>query len=192
MKIIGITGSIGCGKTYLADIIRKLGFGVYNPDIWVRDLYKKESFLEIIKDNFPAVFEKDVFNKRKLRNLVFDDKKELKKLEALIHPLLKEKLKQLIRKNSLKNEFLFLDVALLFEMNWDIYCDYIIVADVDKNIQKQRVMKRDNVSETDFENIIKNQESQEIKKEKADIVINTGYSYGINKVQLIKFIEEIL
>lgn len=192
MKIIGITGSIGCGKTYLADIIRKLGFGVYNPDIWVRDLYKKESFLEIIKDNFPAVFEKDVFNKRKLRNLVFDDKKELKKLEALIHPLLKEKLKQLIRKNSIKNEILFLDVALLFEMNWDIYCDYIIVADVDKNIQKQRVMKRDNVSETDFENIIKNQESQEIKKEKADIVINTGYSYGINKVQLIKFIEEIL
>lgn len=192
MKIIGITGSIGCGKTYLADIIRKLGFGVYNPDIWVRDLYKKESFLEIIKDNFPAVFEKDVFNKRKLRNLVFDDKKELKKLEALIHPLLKEKLKQLIRKNSIKNEILFLDVALLFEMNWDIYCDYIIVADVDKNIQKQRVMKRDNVSETDFENIIKNQESQKIKKEKADIVINTGYSYGINKVQLIKFIEEIL
>ncbi|MBP5215440.1 MAG: dephospho-CoA kinase [Alphaproteobacteria bacterium] len=148
--------------------------------------------MEIIKDNFPAVFEKDVFNNRKLRNLVFDDTKELKKLEALIHPLLKEKLKQLIRKNSIKNEILFLDVALLFEMNWDIYCDYIIVADVDKNIQKQRVMKRDNVSETDFENIIKNQESQKIKKEKADIVINTGYSYGINKVQLIKFIEEIL
>lgn len=191
MKIIGITGSIGCGKTYLANIVRELGYITYNPDDWVRCLYNDTNFLKIIKLNFPEVFDGEVFYKRKLRNMVFSDNTKLKKLESIIHPLLKEKLKKIIKKQAEKSEFLFLDVALLFEMCWDIYCDYVILADVDKNIQKQRVINRDNISEDDFNNIIKQQKDQEIKKELADYVINTNLERGINKVQLINFIKEI-
>ncbi len=192
MLIIGITGSIGCGKTYLANIIKKMGFAVYNPDKWVRDIYKKTEFLDIIKQNFPTTFENGVFNKRSLRNLVFDNKNQLQKLEQLIHPFLKKKIKKVINKFSRNADVIFFDAALLFEKNWDIYCDYIIVADIDEEIQKQRVMKRDNISEADFYKIIKVQISQAEKRAYADFIINTGEPENINKLQIMQFMDEIL
>lgn len=192
MKIIGITGSIGCGKTYLANILNSLGYSVYNPDLWVKKLYKKSDFLAVIKKNFPEVFEIDgTFNKRKLRNLVFNDNNQLKKLEGLIHPFLKNKLKKIINKFALNEDFLFLDVALLLEMKWDKYCDYIILADVEENIQIKRVMQRDNIKEEDVKKIIALQSDKKVKYMIADYVINTGLPYGINKIQLIEFLSEI-
>lgn len=192
MKIVGITGSIGCGKTYLANIIKKLGFSVYNPDFWVRDLYRKKDFLQVIAREFPQTFENGVFNKRKLRTLVFDDNKQLKKLESLIHPFLGKKLKKIINKNARYEDVLFLDVALLLEFGWDKYCDYIIVADVDDEIQKQRVMKRDHISEADFNKIVAVQMDKNLKRAFADVVIDTNSKENHLKVLLIKFIEEIL
>lgn len=192
MKIIAITGSIGCGKTYLSNILRKMGFCVYNPDDWTRDLYKKNYFLSVIKQNFPSAFIGDSFNKRNLRNLVFNDNKQLKKLESIIHPFLKQKLKAIIHKQAKKEELLFLDVALLFEMNWNIFCDYILVAYTDDNTQKQRVMKRDGITEEDFNKIIKVQIDKKTKNLLADYVIDTSKEKGINKVELIKFIQEII
>ena len=192
MKIIAITGSIGCGKTYLAGILNKLGYCVYNPDKWVHNLYKKNDFLCKIKYYFPEVFdEKGVFYKRKLRNLVFNDINKLKKLESIIHPLLKNKLKKIINKYCQKEEFLFLDVALLYEMNWNIFCDFVIIADVNEEIQIKRVIKRDNINKDDFNKIIANQMNKEDKIKRGDFVIDTGLSEGINKIQLIKFIESI-
>ena len=192
MVVVGITGSIGCGKTYLANIIKKLGFSVYNPDRWVRDLYKKNEFLNIIKQNFPTTFENGVFNKRNLRNLVFNNNNQLQKLERLIHPFLKKKIKKIINKFSRNTNVIFFDAALLFEKNWDIYCDYIIVADIDEKVQKQRVMKRDNISEADFYKIIKVQISQAEKRAYADFIINTGEPENINKLQIMQFMDEIL
>ena len=193
MIIVGITGSIGCGKTYLANIIRSLGFSTYNPDFWVRDLYKKADFLNVIKREFPDTFDKQgIFNKRKLRNIVFNDNKQLKHLESLIHPFLNKTLKKIIRKKAVTDEILFIDVALLFEMKWDKYCDFIITADVSDDIQMQRVMERDHITEEDFKKIISVQTSKDFKKFKSDFVIDTALPYGINKVQLIKFIQEVL
>lgn len=193
MIVIGITGSIGCGKTYLAKIIKSLGFATYNPDFWVRDFYKKASFLSLIKDNFPQTFNHNgEFDKRKLRNLVFSDNTQLKKLEKLTHPLINKKLKYIIKKFSAKEDIIFFDAALLYEKGWDKYCDFVIVADVSDEIQKQRVMKRDNISEDDFNKIVTTQTSKEYKRYRADYVIDTSLPYGINKVQLIKFIREVL
>lgn len=192
MKIIGITGSIGCGKTYLANILKSMGYSVYNPDLWVRNFYKNNNFLNIIKQNFPAVFDADgIFNKKKLRNMVFNDNKQLKKLESIIHPFLKIKLKKLINKYAGCSDFLFLDVALLLEMGWDKYCDFIIVADVDEEIQIKRVMERDGINRDDVEKIIAIQSDKMIKYSAADYIINTALPEGINKIQLIKFIKEI-
>ena len=192
MKIIAITGSIGCGKTYISDMIKSFGYIVFDADKEVRNFYKNKKFLNIIKQNFPNVFKNDVFNKKELREHVFNNKDELKKLENIIHPLLKQKLKEKIRKNCKKTDFIFIDAALIFEMNWDKYCDYIILADVDKEIQKRRVMIRDNITEEHFEKIIKNQTDNEIKKQKSDFIINTELPDGIVKILLIKFIKEVL
>ena len=192
MKIIAITGSIGCGKTFLANIIRSLGYVVYDADKWVKYLYYRPAFLNVIKQSFPKVFDNDgSFNKRKLRNLVFNNTNELKRLEKIVHPILKQKLLNIIHKNAEKDCLLFFDAALLIEMKWNIYCQAVILADVDKNIQKQRVMARDNISAEDFEKIVSVQMDNEQKKKFADVVINTDKSEALLKVELINIIEEL-
>lgn len=192
MKIIAITGSIGCGKTFLANIIRSLGYVVYDADKWVKYLYYRPAFLNVIKQSFPKVFDNDgSFNKRKLRNLVFNNTNELKRLEKIVHPFLKQKLLNIIHKNAEKDCVLFFDAALLIEMKWNIYCQAVILADVDKNIQKQRVMARDNVSAEDFEKIVSVQMDNEQKKKFADVIINTDKSEALLKVELINIIEEL-
>src|SRR5574344_870140 len=192
MKIIAITGSIGCGKTYLANMIRSLGYAVYDADKWVKYLYYKKKFLTKIKKVFPKVFDENgVFNKRNLRNIVFNDNKELKKLESLIHPFLKNKLKQKINQLASKEKFMFIDVAVLFELKWDNYCDYIILADVDKNIQKQKVIKHAKITEDDLKKIINVQIDNNLKKCMSDLIIDTAQTDGIVKTQQINFIEGI-
>ena len=169
-----------------------MGYTVYDADKWVKYLYYKKEFLQVIHQNFPQVFSEDgKFNKRKLRNLVFNNKQELKRLESLVHPFLKRKLLSVIRRQANRETLVFLDVALLFEMNWDKYCQNIILANVDKNIQKQRVMKRDNISAEDFEKILSAQMDNEEKKKYVDFVVNTGNSRGKIKSQLIKILDEL-
>lgn len=189
MKLIAITGSIGCGKTTIAKELKKLGFTVFDVDGWVRRLYFKNDFINTIVENFPETAENGVFNKRKLRNLVFDDNKKLKKLEGLIHPFLNNQLKEIIRRNACYDDLFFLDVALLFEMGWDKYCDLVMVADVDAEIQKQRVMARDNVSAEHFEKINNVQMSQADKKALSDVIIETDVPLNLLKAQLISVIE---
>ncbi len=191
MILTAITGSIGCGKTTISELLREQGFLVYDIDKWVKLLYYKKDFLKVVKACFPEVFDQGgVFNKRALRNLVFDNPDKLKKLESLIHPFLTGRLRRIIRRH--KNEGLvFVDVALLFEMGWDKYFDYVIVADVDYEEQKRCVMKRDNISAADFEKINKVQLPQKAKAAKADFVINTGGTKGKLIRNILNVIEEL-
>ncbi len=190
MKFVAITGSIGCGKTTISNILRAQGYLVYDIDKWVKYLYYKKEFLEIIRKSFPEVFESDVFNKRKLRTLVFDHPQKLKMLEAIIHPILRQNLRKIIRRNK-NYGLVFVDVALLFEMGWDKYFDYIILADVDKETQKQRVIKRDNITAEAFDKINNIQLSREDKKDKVDFIIDTGVSFDKLRGKVIKIVEEL-
>lgn len=190
MKIVAITGSIGCGKTTIAGIIRKLGYVVYDVDKWCRRLYFEADFLEKIRQNFPKAYDGKVFNKRKLREVVFGNKAELKKLESLTHPFLKRKF--LSKIHQLRGrEVVFVDVALLFEMGWDKYCTDIIVADAPYEVQKQRVIKRDKISTKEFEEIVAVQMSNEERIVLSDYVINTDCPEGVLRSNIIKVIEEI-
>ena len=189
MKLVAITGSIGCGKTTIAKIVGKLGYTVFDVDGWVRRLYFKKNFIKVIHEHFPAVAENGQVNKRALRNIVFSDNRQLKVLEGLIHPFLRETLKDVIRKNACRNDIFFIDVALLFEMGWDKYCDFILVADVDYEIQKQRVMNRDKVTAEDFDKINNVQLSNSYKINLADVVVNTDKPKNLLKVEMINIIQ---
>ena len=182
MKLAAITGSIGCGKTTLSKIVRRLGYVVYDIDGWVRRLYYQKDFIKVIAAYFPEVMEGEKVNKRKLRNLV---------LESLIHPFLKQTLMNVRRRNARRADLFFMDVALLFEMGWDKYCDYIVVADVDYETQKMRVMRRDNISAADFDKINRIQMDNAAKKVLADVIINTDKPINLLKVELLAMIEEI-
>lgn len=191
MKLAAITGSIGCGKTTLSKIVRRLGYVVYDIDGWVRRLYYQKDFIKVIAAHFPEVMEGEKVNKRKLRNLVFGDNARLKVLESLIHPFLKQTLMNIRRRNARRADLFFMDVALLFEMGWDKYCDYIVVADVDYETQKMRVMRRDNISAADFDKINRIQMDNAAKKVLADVIINTDKPINLLKVELLAMIEEI-
>lgn len=100
MKLVAITGSIGCGKTTLASMVRRLGYCVYDVDGWVRRLYFKKDFIRVIGKHFPQVIEDEKVNKRALRNIVFNDNARLKELEGLIHPFLRQYLKKVIHRQA--------------------------------------------------------------------------------------------
>ena len=192
MKIVAITGSIGCGKTTLANIVRKLGFAVYDIDAWVRKIYYKKSFLDKLSSFFPESVVNGSVNKKILRNQVFTDKHKLQMLEQLIYPFLNKSMRQLIIKNARRPYIVFVDAALLFEKGWNKYCDVVILADVDYEIQKKRVMKRDHISVEDFEKINNIQLKNEYKKMLSDIVVNTDKPLNRLKVEMIKIIERLM
>jgi len=189
MKLVAITGSIGCGKTTIAKIVNKLGYPVFDVDGWVRRLYFNKDFLKAVASAFPVVQEGEGINKRKLRNLVFSDNSQLKRLEAMIHPFLKDYLKYNIRKYARNGGIFFIDVALLFEMGWDKYCDFILVADVDYEVQKSRVMKRDNVTAEDFDKINDIQMKNEHKISLADVVVRTDKPLNLLKAEMVEIIK---
>ena len=189
MKLAAITGSIGCGKTTLASMARRLGYCVYDVDGWVRRLYFKQDFIKVIGAHFPQVIEEGKVNKRALRNIVFNDNTRLKELESLIHPFLRQYLKRIIYRHARSDNLYFLDVALLFEMGWDIYCDCIIVADVDYETQKKRVMKRDGITGEDFDKINDIQMRNHDKIALADVVIDTGRPQNQIFMDLISVID---
>ena len=190
MEIVAITGSIGCGKTTIAGIVRKLGYAVYDVDKWCRRLYFNEKFLLKIKEEFPCSYIDGKFNKRVLRELVFNNKEELKRLEGLTHPFLKRKFLETIHK-SVKSEIIFIDVALLFEMGWEKYCTKIIVADAPYEVQMKRVMKRDNITQEAFEKIVAVQMSNDDRIVLSDYVIDTDKSEQALRAEVIKVIQEI-
>lgn len=192
MKIVAITGSIGCGKTTLANIVRKMGFVVYDVDGWVRKVYNNKDFLKKLENTFPGSVNNRVADKKFLRNIVFSDNKKLKMLENLIYPFLNNNIRNIIIKNARKNYVGFLDMALLFEKGWEKYCDVIILADVDYQIQKQRVMKRDNVSAEDFDKINNIQLKNEYKKVLSDIVVDTNKPLNLLKVEMIGILKGLI
>ena len=191
MYLIGITGSIGSGKTTLANIVKNLGYEVYDVDDWVRKIYNNELFLEQLKIKFPESFSNGQFNKRYLRETVFKDKVKLKTLEGLIYPILDNKIETIIYENLKNKKIAFLDIALLFEKGWDKYCDFIILADADYDLRKKRVMERDNVSAENFDQIDKVQISNEKKKDKVDVVINTDKSIDFLREEMINLLKSI-
>lgn len=190
MAFVAITGSIGCGKTTISNILRDMGYLVYDVDAWCRELYFKNDFLEVIKKNFPETFNNGIFNKRELRKIVFDDVKKLKLLESLTHPYLTKKLLDSVCDYN-GNDIIFTDVALLYEMGWEQYFDKVVLADVEYEIQKNRVMKRDNISGEDFDKINNIQMKRDEKIKKVDFIVDTGCSEEELIVKIKKLIKDI-
>ena len=137
---IGLTGSIGMGKSETAKIFQELGFPVYDADSSVHKLYgKDQKGAAAVKKFFPAALSSDGSVDRKiLSDTVVGDKNKLKILESIIHPLLVEDRELFFEKNkSLKA--VVLDIPLLFETGGQINVDYTVVVFTSYEIQKKRV-----------------------------------------------------
>ncbi|MEE3294887.1 MAG: dephospho-CoA kinase [Pseudomonadota bacterium] len=172
---IGLTGSIGMGKTETGKIFSEFGFPVYNADNAVHRLYTPgQKGAEKIKEIFPVAINPDgSVNRENLSKEVLGDTEKIKILEGIIHPLVGEDRETFLIENS-NSHAVVLDIPLLFETGGEKYVDIIVVVDAPKDIQEKRVLSRPNMTKEKFEKIISEQIPNEQKKEKADYVVDTS------------------
>jgi dephospho-CoA kinase len=171
--ILGLTGSIGMGKSTTANMFRDLGIPVFDADAAVHDLYKNEA-VESIEQNFPGTRTDQGIDRKKLGSYVIGNAEALKKLEELIHPLVQKKRQDFIdfHRNH-KTPLVVLDIPLLFETKAENLCDKVIVVSASQALQKQRVLERQTITEAQFEAILQKQMPDQEKRARADHIIET-------------------
>ena len=173
--ILGLTGSIGMGKTTTAKMFAKYGIPVWEADTSVHKLYSKEGeAVELFKEKFPSSIVNNEVNRAELKKLINDDERNLKTIETLIHPLVSNDRKRFVKAAEKKNiPLIVLDIPLLFEKGHEKSVDYIVVVSVTKETQRKRVLKRNTMTPEMVEKFLGIQMSDAEKRQKADFVIIT-------------------
>ena len=178
MIIIGITGSIGMGKSNITLILKFFGIPTHDSDRSIKNLLKEEFFIAVIKKKWPNCIihnkKKEKIDKEELSKIIFHNRDERKKLENLLHPYVVKNRNNFIKNNENK-KIIGIDVPLLYETNTDKICDYIFLASATKKIQQKRVLKGNNMNIEKFHKINNSQLSDFEKKKKNPIIIPTGY-----------------
>jgi len=189
--IIGITGSIACGKSTVSNYLKSKGYIVIDADKIgheaLDDDYVKEKLVlafgnEILEDN--------KISRQKLGELVFGNSSNLNVLNSIIHPEIRKKILEKIDKNNDK-ELIFIDVALLFEAKFDDLVDKIIVVYVDKNTQLTRLMKRNSISKKEALSRIVSQMSPIEKAKLGDYTVNNNLDVINTYEQVDKVLSEL-
>ena len=172
MYKIGITGSIGTGKSTIAKIFSLLGIPVHDSDKKVKELLEQKIVISKIKKKWPNAICKNVINKKFLRKKIFNNQKDKKFLEEILHPLVNKKKNEFEKKNRGSNILVY-DVPLIFETNTQDLYDLVILANCSDRVQKNRVLNRKILDENMFEKVKKNQLSVEEKLKYNPLVIDT-------------------
>ena len=169
---VGITGGIGVGKSFVANIIEKMGFPVFYSDKVAKALMNRDlELISLIKKEFgdDVYASNNLIKNKKLSSLAFRDNKALKNLNSLVHPFVKSNFKKwCINQNS---KIVFKEAAILFESKSNIDLDRIICVSANKNIRIDRIIKRDNRSKEEILKIISSQMDQKEKEKLSDYVI---------------------
>lgn len=191
MIVIGLTGGIGMGKSAAAKIFRNFGLPVYNADHAVHAMLKKGGkAVKPVAKIFPEAFLHGVIDRKKLGRIVFGHKAKLKKLEKILHPLVrKEENKFLAKARTRKKPAAVLEIPLLFETGGNKRCDVTICVTAPKSVQGTRVMQRPGMSKEKFKAIQALQMPDGKKRKLADYVVNTGGSIAATRKQLAEIVK---
>ena len=175
MFTIGLTGGIGSGKTTIAGMFSDLGVPVYDTDSIARRLVEpgQPALDEIIESFGKQVLQPDgTLDRAKLKKLVFDDEQARMKLEAILHPRIKEEL--LLKINSGKTAYCIAVIPLLLEKNWQTLVDRILVVDVSEQTQLTRAGQRDQLPESMVRKIMDSQLDRQRRLTLADDIIDNN------------------
>jgi dephospho-CoA kinase len=178
MKIIGLTGGIGMGKSTAAANFRRAGIPVFDADASVHKLQARGgSGVAPIEAAFPGTTHNGAVDRAALRQAVLGKPEALRKLEHILHPLVRQEERAFIaRARRAGTRAVVLDIPLLFETGWDHGVDEIVVVSAPRAVQMQRVRQRRNMSLADIAAIIARQMPDAEKRRRADVVIRTGLS----------------
>ena len=196
MIIVGITGTIGSGKSTTSSILSCMGYDVFDADFCIKELIKEPKYMKKILENFGTIisnlYRGERINTKLLSEHVFSDLSELKKLEKILHPGVSEKKATFILKKALsRKKIIFLDIPLLYESNSYLHCDYILHMKVNKKVQDYRVLKRKNMNKQKY-NFILHKQSNSIKFNINKIInINSGIGKFFVRQQIRSFLTKI-
>ncbi len=204
IKIIGLTGGIASGKNFVAEIFSRKGVAVFDADKEVHKLFELDrSTIREVKKFFPTSFIDSKINRKILGEIVFKDAEKLQTLEKIIHPKVRKKYQEFLEiSRQQRKKIIVLNVPLLLEV--DVYkCDRILAILASPSIQKKRFLARARKNnpktfaaekknlEKRFEQIRAKQVSNQVRKSKADLVINANKSKADTLRQVVKIMKII-
>ncbi|MFT9493614.1 dephospho-CoA kinase [Anaerosolibacter sp.] len=189
MRVIGLTGGIASGKSTTTNILRKYGYPVIDADIIAREIVEVgEPALKEIVDYFGnEILNCDgSLNRRQLGKIVFSDQHKLKALNQITHKRINDRIKHTIETyaKSKAYDVVFLDAALLIEMNMRKLVDELWLVSVNPEIQLNRLMERDDINLEEAKNRINSQMTLKEKQKFADVIIDNSGSYSELEEQL--------
>ncbi|AQT43740.1 dephospho-CoA kinase [Bartonella apihabitans] len=192
MIILGLTGSIGMGKTTTAGFFEEAGIPVYNADRAVHELYESKPVIEDLSRIFPDCLTDGRIDRSKLSKTIVKDPSKLAILEKFIHPLVRKKEKDFVKMHRDRGDpLVVLDIPLLFETGPKGRVDKIAVVSAPTEIQRQRVLARSGWDDEKLNRILSRQISDEEKRRRADFVIDTGKSLDDAREQVKHLISRL-
>ena len=191
MYLIGLTGSIGMGKSATAQLFIEAEVPVYDADAAVHALYEKGGAAvapigALVRGNYGAV------DRQILGQYVLQDGDKLKQLEAIVHPLAgQSQFDFLSAAKADKAPIVVLDIPLLFETGGDGFVDCVVVVSAPFDIQKQRVLARDGMSEARFNDILAKQTPDAEKRQRADFIVDSSISIADARTQVRAILDAV-
>ncbi|KRB62969.1 dephospho-CoA kinase [Rhizobium sp. Root708] len=191
MLRVGLTGSIGMGKSTMAKFFADAGVPVNDSDAVVHQLYAGEA-APLVDAVFPGTMKNGAIDRQELSRQLSSQSEGFKKLESIIHPLVRKREQQFIEQEQAKGpEIVLLDIPLLFETGAEKRVDVVVVVSCDPQIQRQRVLARPNMTEEKFNMILSRQTPDAIKRERADYLIDTGGTLEASKQRVAEIVEDL-
>lgn len=189
MLLIGLTGSIGMGKSETAKMFARLGVPVYDADAAVHALYAKGgAAVEPLRAAFPSAVIDDAVDRTELSRCVLGLPDEMKKLEAIVHPLVGRAQMDFLRKAAAEGHHaVVLDIPLLYETGGETRVDVVVVVSAPYDLQKERVLARPGMDMAKFAAIHAKQVPDAEKRRRADFVIETdkGLDHAFEEVKKV-------
>jgi dephospho-CoA kinase len=191
MIVLGLTGSIGMGKSTASRMFMEAGVPVHDSDEAVHRLYSGKA-APLIEHRFPGTTSNGVVDREKLAQRVLGDPQALKELEAIVHPLVQEDENIFLEEQRGKGTpLVVLDIPLLFEVGAAGRVDKIAVVSAPAEMQRERVLARPGMTEARFEAILQKQVPDSEKRRRADYVIDSGGGMEPARRAVGRIVEEL-
>jgi dephospho-CoA kinase len=184
MFVLGLTGSVGMGKSTTAGFFVEAGVPVHDADAAVHRLYAGEA-VPLIEATFPGTTTDGAVDRSLLAKRVLGDAAALKQLEAIVHPLVQASERRFLAEAEARGaKVVVLDIPLLFETGGDARVDAVVVVSAPADVQRTRVLERPGMTIEKLESILAQQMPDEEKRRRADFVINTGSDLSTTEAQV--------
>jgi dephospho-CoA kinase len=191
MIIVGLTGSIGMGKSTTAALFADEGVPVNDADRVVHELYRLEAVAPIAR-LFPDAIVNGIVDRARLSENLAKNPAKFKELEAIVHPLVRDKERAFLdQQSALGHALVLLDIPLLFETGGEKRVDRIVVVSCEPELQRERVLARPRMTEEKFQLILSRQVPDAQKRARADYIIDTGHGIDSARAQVKTIVTEL-